>query len=54
MPRMIFVNLPVAGLKKSMAFYEAFCAVDNPRFSGDTAARGGSAATGMKPERMNP
>jgi len=38
MPRMIFVNLPVADLARSIAFYEAVGATRNPRFSDDTAA----------------
>lgn len=38
MPRMIFVNLPVADLKRSVAFYEAVGAENNPQFSDDTAA----------------
>jgi uncharacterized protein len=38
MPRMIFVNLPVADLKRSTAFYEAIGAVKNPKFSDDTAS----------------
>jgi predicted lactoylglutathione lyase len=38
MPRMIFVNLPVADLDRSIAFYEAIGAVRNPQFSDDTAA----------------
>lgn len=37
-PKMIFVNLPVADLKKSTAFYEAVGAVRNPQFSDDTAS----------------
>jgi predicted lactoylglutathione lyase len=37
-PRMIFVNLPVADLAKSMAFYEAIGAVNQPRFTDETAA----------------
>jgi predicted lactoylglutathione lyase len=35
---MIFVNLPVADLKRSIAFYEAVGATKNPQFSDDTAA----------------
>ncbi|MEO5939057.1 MAG: VOC family protein [Sphingomonas sp.] len=35
---MIFVNLPVTDLKRSMAFYEAIGAANNPQFSNDTAA----------------
>lgn len=38
MPKMIFVNLPVANLSRSIAFYEAIGAVKNPQFSDDTAA----------------
>lgn len=38
MPRMIFVNLPVTDLAKSVAFYEAVGATKNPMFSDDTAA----------------
>ncbi len=38
MPRMIFVNLPVADLDKSKAFYEAVGAANNPAFTDDTAA----------------
>ncbi|MGD9914182.1 MAG: VOC family protein [Rhizobiaceae bacterium] len=38
MPRMIFVNLPVADLTKSIAFYESIGATKNPQFSDDTAA----------------
>lgn len=38
MTRMIFVNLPVADLKASMAFYEALGFENNPRFTDDTAA----------------
>lgn len=38
MPKMIFVNLPVADLGKSIAFYEAMGARQNPRFSNETAA----------------
>jgi uncharacterized protein len=38
MPRMIFVNLPVADLKRSIAFYEAVGATKNPQFSDDTGA----------------
>ncbi|HET7850303.1 MAG TPA: VOC family protein [Pseudolabrys sp.] len=35
---MIFVNLPVSDLKKSVAFYEAVGATRNPQFSDETAA----------------
>ena len=38
MPKMIFVNLPVADLKRSMAFYEAIGFVNEPRFTDETAA----------------
>jgi uncharacterized protein len=38
MTRMIFINLPVADLNRSIAFYEAVGAVKNPLFSDDTAA----------------
>jgi uncharacterized protein len=38
MSRMIFINLPVADLKKSMAFYTALGFTNNPQFSDDTAA----------------
>ena len=38
MPRMIFVNLPVADLQKSRAFVEALGAVNEPKFTDDTAA----------------
>lgn len=38
MSKMIFVNLPVADLKASMAFYEALGFENNPQFSDDTAA----------------
>jgi predicted lactoylglutathione lyase len=35
---MIFVNLPVTDLKRSMAFYEAIGAANNPQFTDDSAA----------------
>jgi predicted lactoylglutathione lyase len=35
---MIFVNLPVRDLEKSMAFYEALGFVNEPRFTDETAA----------------
>jgi predicted lactoylglutathione lyase len=35
---MIFVNLPVADLQKSRAFVEALGAVNEPKFTDDTAA----------------
>lgn len=38
MNRMIFVNLPVADLDASMAFYEALGFENNPQFTDDTAA----------------
>lgn len=38
MTKMIFVNLPVADLSKSQAFYEAIGFSNNPQFSDDTAA----------------
>lgn len=38
MPRMIFVNLPVANLAKSMAFYTAIGFRNNPHFTDETAA----------------
>ena len=38
MPRMIFVNLPVADLERSIAFYAALGAEQNMQFSDATAA----------------
>jgi uncharacterized protein len=38
MTKMIFVNLPVADLPKSMAFYEALGFTNNPTFTDETAA----------------
>jgi predicted lactoylglutathione lyase len=38
MPKMIFVNLPVTNLQKSMAFYEALGFTNEPRFTDETAA----------------
>ena len=38
MPKMIFVNLPVVDLPKSMAFYEAVGFTNNPRFTSEAAA----------------
>lgn len=38
MPRMIFVNLPVADLAASIAFYEALGFTNNPQFTDATAA----------------
>ena len=35
---MIFVNLPVTDLKRSIAFYEAIGARNEPKFSDETAA----------------
>jgi len=35
MPRMIFVNLPITDLARSIAFYEAAGATQNPKFSDD-------------------
>lgn len=37
-PKMIFVNLPVADLARSMAFYTALGFTNEPRFTDDTAA----------------
>jgi len=37
-PKMIFVNLPVADLPKSMAFYEAVGFTNNPVFTNEKAA----------------
>jgi len=37
-PKMIFINLPVADLARSVAFYEAVGATKNEMFSDDTAA----------------
>ena len=37
-PQLIFINLPVADLPRSIAFYEAVGATKNPMFSDDTAA----------------
>lgn len=37
-PKMIFVNLPVTDLSRSIAFYEAVGATLNPLFTDDTAA----------------
>jgi predicted lactoylglutathione lyase len=36
--QLIFINLPVADLPRSIAFYEAVGATRNPMFSDDTAA----------------
>lgn len=38
MPRMIFVNLPVADLDASMRFYKALGFENNPQFTDETAA----------------
>jgi len=38
MTKMIFVNLPVADLKRARTFYEALGFTNNPAFSDDTAA----------------
>jgi predicted lactoylglutathione lyase len=38
MPKMIFVNLPVADLPRSIAFYKAIGAEQNLQFSDETAA----------------
>lgn len=38
MPQMIFVNLPVTDLARSIAFYEALGFTRNPQFSDDAAA----------------
>ena len=38
MPKMIFVNLPIADLSRATAFYEAIGFTKNPRFSDETAA----------------
>ncbi len=38
MPKLIFINLPVAELARSVAFYEAVGASKNPMFSDETAA----------------
>lgn len=38
MSKMIFVNLPVADLKASMAFYDALGFENNPQFTDETAA----------------
>jgi hypothetical protein len=38
MSRMIFVNLPVTDLARSMAFYQALGFKNNPHFTDDTAA----------------
>ena len=38
MPKLIFVNLPVADLERSIAFYQAVGAEQDHQFSDDTAA----------------
>ncbi|HVZ08175.1 VOC family protein [Rhodopila sp.] len=38
MGKLIFVNLPVTDLKRSITFYEAVGATNNPQFTDDTAA----------------
>jgi uncharacterized protein len=38
MPKMIFVNLPVADIKRATAFYQAIGAVKNEQFSDDSAS----------------
>ncbi|HYD38477.1 MAG TPA: VOC family protein [Allosphingosinicella sp.] len=38
MPKLIFVNLPVADLKRARAFYEAVGARNEPMFTDETAA----------------
>ncbi len=38
MTKMIFVNLPVTDLRKSMAFYKSLGFRNNPQFTDDTAA----------------
>lgn len=38
MSKKIFLNLPVANLKKAMAFYTEIGFVNNPQFTDDTAA----------------
>ena len=38
MTRMIFVNLPVTDLQRSRAFLEALGAVNEPKFTDETAA----------------
>ena len=38
MPRLIFLNLPVADLARATAFYEAIGAVKNQQFCDDTAS----------------
>ncbi|HEV7621732.1 MAG TPA: VOC family protein, partial [Flavisolibacter sp.] len=38
MSKKIFINLPVADLKKAMSFYTAIGFTNNPQFTDDTAA----------------
>jgi predicted lactoylglutathione lyase len=38
MPKMIFVNLPVTDLQRSMRFYEAVGFTNNPQFTNEQAA----------------
>ncbi|MBV7531594.1 VOC family protein [Chitinophaga sp. sic0106] len=38
MSKQVFINLPVADLKKSMSFYEAIGFKNNPQFTDETAA----------------
>lgn len=38
MPKLVFINLPVADLARSVAFYEAVGAEKNPLFSDETGA----------------
>jgi len=38
MPKMIFINLPVTDLDRSVSFYEAIGARKEPKFSNDAAA----------------
>ncbi len=38
MPKMIFVNLPVTDLERSMRFYEAVGFTNNPQFTNEQAA----------------
>jgi predicted lactoylglutathione lyase len=38
MPKMIFINLPVSDLDRSIAFYEAIGGTKEPKFSNDQAA----------------
>ncbi|MBC2664270.1 VOC family protein [Novosphingobium flavum] len=38
MPKMCFINLPVADLPRAMAFYSALGFVNEPRFTDETAA----------------